>query len=110
MAPNPHLVDLQLMLNSSKTKEEARPASFTSIRLNRVKIPDVLLNSHVVADISAYRPAYINVKDIIAFATLKIKDIYNFHYKPIFFEKENQVNLRLYREYYISVITSKKIG
>ena len=30
--------------------------------------------------INKYRPAYINVKDIIAFALLKIKKIYNSRY------------------------------
>ena len=63
----------------------------------------------MIVDISAYRLAYINIKDIIAFATLKIKDIYNSYYKSIFFEKKDQVNLRLYREYYISTIIFKKI-
>ena len=63
----------------------------------------------MIIDISAYRLAYINIKDIIAFATLKIKDIYNLHYKSIFFKEEDQVNLRLYREYYISIIIFKKI-
>ena len=63
----------------------------------------------MIVDISAYRLAYINIKNVIIFATLKIKDIYNFYYKSIFFEEEDQVNLRLYREYYIFIITSKKI-
>ena len=63
----------------------------------------------MIINISAYRLAYINIKDIIVFITLKIKDIYNFYYKSIFFKKEDQVNLRLYREYYISIITFKKI-
>ena len=61
-------------------------------------------------DVSAYRLAYINIKDIIAFATLKIKDIYDSYYKSIFFKEKDQVNLRLYREYYISTIIIKKIN
>ena len=87
---------LQLILNSSRTKEKARLASFTSSRLNRVEIPenrveilDELLNSHVMVDVSAYRLAYINIKDIIVFNTLKIKNIYNSYYKSIFFEEED---------------------
>ena len=74
------------MLNSFKTKKKA---SLASLRLNRVEILDVSFNSHVIADISAYRLAYINIKDIIVFATLKIKDIYNSYYKSIFFKKED---------------------
>ena len=97
------------MLNSPRTKEKARLASLTSLKLNRVEIIDESSNSHVIADVSAYRLAHINIKDAIVFATLKMKDIYNFYHKSIFFEEEDQVNLRLYREYYISTITFKKI-
>ena len=98
------------MLNSSKIKEKARLALLTSLRLNRVEIIDESFNSYVIVDISAYRLAYINIKDAITFATLKIKDIYNFYYKFIFFKEEDQVNLRLYRRYYISAIIFKKIN
>ena len=77
------------MLNSSRTKEKARLASLTSSRSNRVETIDESFNSHVIVDISAYRLAYINIKDIIIFTTLKIKDIYNFYYKSIFFKEDN---------------------
>ena len=97
------------MLNSSRTKEKARLASLTSSRSNRVETIDESFNSHVIVDISAYRLAYIDIKDTIVFIALKMKDIYNSYYKSIFFEKDNQVNLRLHREYYISIITFKKI-
>ena len=43
----------------------------------------------MIVDISAYYLAYINIKDIIIFITLKIKDIYNSYYKSIFFKKED---------------------
>ena len=43
----------------------------------------------MIVDISAYRLAHINIKDIIAFATLKIKDIYNSYHKSIFFKEED---------------------
>ena len=59
---------------------------------------------------SAYRLAYINIKDIIVFAALKMKDIYDFYYKSIFFKVEDQVNLRLYRDYRILAIKSKKLN
>ena len=35
--------------------------------------------------ISNYRPAYINIKDAIIFALLRIKKYYNSRYKPKFF-------------------------
>ena len=77
------------MLNSSRIKREIRFASLTSFRLNRIKILNVSLNSYLIIDVSAYRLAYINIKDIIVFATLKMKDIYNSYYKSIFFKIEN---------------------
>ena len=77
------------MLNSSRIKEKARLISLTFFRLNRVEIFNVSINSYVIVDVSAYRLAYINIKDIIAFATLKIKDIYNLYYKSIFFKEED---------------------
>ena len=83
------LTNLQLIFNSSRTKEKARFASLTSFRLNRIETINELSNSHVIADLSAYRLAYINIKNIIVFATLKIKDIYNFYYKSIFFKEED---------------------
>ena len=98
------------MLNPSRTKEKARPALLTSSRSNRVETIDESFNPHVAADVSAYRPAYIDVKDTIAFAALKMKDIYNSHHKSMFFEEGDQVNLRLHRGYHISAITFKKIG
>ena len=109
LMPNPHLVDSQSMLNPPRTEEEARIASLTSPRLNRAEILDVSSNPHVAADVSAYRSARIDVKDAIAFAALKMKDIYDSHHKPMFFEEGDQVNLRLYRGYHVPAITSKKI-
>ena len=43
----------------------------------------------MIIDVSAYRLAYINIKDAIAFITLKIKDVYNSYYKSIFFKEED---------------------
>ena len=57
-----------------------------------------------------YRPVHINTKDIIVFAFLKIKEIYDLRYQLIFFRVEDLVNLRLYKDYSVSTITSRKIG
>ena len=56
-----------------------------------------------------YRPSHINVKDVIAFAFLKMKEYYDSRYQAIFFQIGDLVNLRLYRGYQVSAITSKKI-
>ena len=66
-----------------------RLASLTSLRLNKVEILDISLNSYVIVDVSVYYLTYINIKDIIVFTTLKIKDIYNLYYKSIFFKEED---------------------
>ena len=68
------------MLNSSRTKEEARITFFTSFRLNKIKILDELLNSYLIMNISAYRLAYINIKDVIIFVVIRIKNLYNRRY------------------------------
>ena len=93
---NSLLINILLILNSSKTKEKARLASLISFKLNkieilenRIEILDKSSNSYMIIDVSAYRLAYINIKNIIVFTTLKIKNIYNFYYKSIFFKEEN---------------------
>ena len=59
--------------------------------------------------INKYRPAYIDIKDIIAFISLKMKDIYDLYHKLIFFKKGDYVNLRFYRKYRIPAVKFKKI-
>ena len=56
-----------------------------------------------------YRLSYIDVKDTIAFVFLKMKEVYDIRYQPIFFKEGNLINLRLYREYRVLAIISKKI-
>ena len=56
-----------------------------------------------------YYPTYINTKDTIVFTALRIKDYYNTRYIPKFFNIGNYINLRLYREYKVPNILSKKI-
>lgn len=58
---------------------------------------------------SEYRPAYIDAKDAIAFASLRIKEYYDARHQRKFFNVDDLVN-RLHRGYRIPVITSRKIG
>ena len=62
-----------------------------------------------IAIMNEYRSSHINIKNVIAFASLKMKKVYNARYQLIFFEVKDLINLRLYKDYKISVITSKKI-
>ena len=62
-----------------------------------------------VAAIDEYRPAHIDAKDTIAFALLKMKEIYDARHQPLFFKEGDLVNLRLYRGYSIPAIKFKKI-
>ena len=57
-----------------------------------------------------YRSSHIDIKNVIVFAFLKMKKIYDTRYQFIFFKIEDLVNLRLHKDYKIFVITSKKIG
>ena len=59
--------------------------------------------------INEYRPSHIDVKIVIAFAFLKMKKVYNARHQFIFFKIENLINLRLHKNYKISIIISKKI-
>ena len=59
-----------------------------------------------LASLDKYRPAHIDAKDAIAFASLKMKEIYDSRHQPLFFEVENLVNLRLHRGYRVPSITS----
>ena len=95
------------MLNSSKIKKEIRFISFTSFRLNRIEIFDKLSN---FINVSAYRLAYINIKDVIIFVAIRIKKLYNKRFRSKFFKIENLINLYLYREYKILAIKSKKLS
>ena len=56
-----------------------------------------------------YRSSHIDIKDVIVFASLKMKEVYNFKYQLMFFNVKDLVHLRLHKDYKISVITSKKI-
>ncbi len=57
-----------------------------------------------------YRPSIIDVKDAIAFASLRMKDYYDSKHIAKFFKVGDLVNLRLYRGYRVPSITSKKLG
>ena len=59
--------------------------------------------------INEYRLSHIDIKNAIAFASLKIKKVYNTRHQLIFFKIGDLVNLRFYKDYKVSAITSKKI-
>ena len=56
-----------------------------------------------------YRPIYINAKNVIAFALIKIKNYYNNNYISKYFDKSEYVYLRLNYKYIILNITNLKI-
>ena len=60
--------------------------------------------------INEYRSSHIDIKNVIVFAFLKIKKVYNARHQFIFFKIKDLINLRLYKIYKVFVITSKKIG
>ena len=59
--------------------------------------------------INEYRSSHINIKNVIVFVSLKMKKAYNARHEFIFFEIEDLINLRLYKDYKVLIITSKKI-
>ena len=76
-----------------------------SITINVSSRPNIFC----IVNINSYRPAYINTKNAIAFAAIKIKIYYDMYYRPIFFEVKNLINLQLYKNYNISSIKYRKI-
>ena len=62
-----------------------------------------------IAVMNEYRLSHIDIKNVIVFASLKMKKIYNIRYQLIFFKVEDFINLRLHKSYRVSIITSKKI-
>lgn len=57
-----------------------------------------------------YKPSHIDVKDVIAFASLRMKEYYDARYQPKFFRVGDLVNLQFHKDYRVSVIKSKKLG
>ena len=59
--------------------------------------------------INEYRSSYIDIKNVIVFAFLKMKKVNNARHQFIFFKIKNLINLRLCKNYRVFIITSKKI-
>ena len=77
--------------------------SSTSVK----KTPSIETSRIII--INEYRPSYIDVKNVIAFVSLKIKKTYNARHQFIFFKVRDLVNLRLHKNYKVFIIISKKI-
>ena len=59
--------------------------------------------------VNEYRSSHINIKNVIVFVFLKMKKVYNARHLFIFFKVKDLVNLRIYKNYKVFIITSKKI-
>lgn len=65
----------------------------------------VAANAHLVD----YRPTHMDARDALDFAAMKMKEYYDSHHQPIFFNVGDLVKLRLHRGYEVPGV-SKKIG
>ena len=81
---------------SKQLKPPATAVVFLSKTTKKVPIPLI-----------DYRPNYVDTKDTINFALIRIKQYYDTHHQPIFFKVGDLVKLRLYRGYKILVVSSK---
>ena len=54
-----------------------------------------------------YRPNYVDAKDAIEFALIRMKQYYDVNHEPIFFKVGDLVKLWLYRGYKMLVVLSK---
>ena len=57
-----------------------------------------------------YRLSYIDAKDAIAFAAIRMKDYYDAQYKLMYFDVRDMVYIRLYKGYKMPGVQSKKTG
>ena len=62
-----------------------------------------------VVVMNEYRSSHIDVKNVIVFAFLKMKKVYDARYQFIFFKIRNLINVLFHKDYKVSIITSKKI-
>ena len=76
--------------------------SITSIKTSFITISRIVI-------INEYRSSHIDVKNAITFAFLKMKKVYDMRHQFIFFKVKNLINLRLYKDYKVFIIISKKI-
>ena len=54
-----------------------------------------------------YRPTHIDAQDAIDFASIRMKEYYDSHYQPMFFNVGDLVKLRLHRGYKVPGVSSK---
>ena len=94
-------------LITKKTFSAKKLITFTK-ETSSIRETSFIETSRIVI-MNEYRPSHINVKNVIAFAFLKMKKIYDARYQFIFFKIKDLVNLRLHKDYKILIITSKKI-
>lgn len=59
--------------------------------------------------ISEYRLCYIDIKNVIVFVILRMKEYYDTHHQSRFFNIDYLINFNLYRGYQILAIKFKKI-
>ena len=59
---------------------------------------------------SEYRLNHINIKNVIVFVVLRIKEYYDAHHQLRFFNINDLINLRLHKKYQIFIIKFKKIN
>ena len=105
-----------LRLNDPNKPIEDFGLLYTNLEANSVKASHKTILVYPVTPysdavgIDKYRLSYINAKDAIAFAAIRIKDYYNTQYKPIYFDVRNMVYIRLYKGYKMPGVQSKKTG
>ena len=101
---------------SFRIREILNLLQFKNPDIEIIKIKEIIINSIILITIlyliviNKYRSIYIDIKNIIVFVIIKIKKYYNINYIFKFFEINNLVNLKFYKDYQIFIICFKKIG
>ena len=99
---------LDLLGKDTDHAEEALPKQAIQSNNQALVRSEALGNQGVPSAFTVdYRPTHIDAQDAIDFASMKMKQYYDMHHQPIFFNVGDLVKLRLHRGYKVPGVSSK---
>lgn len=99
------------------TKEVALPSQAAATDAGHPAHPSIHSRAKETANflqrpaaLDKHRSVHVDVKGVIAFSSLKMKEHYSSHLRLMYFEERDLVGLRLHKEYKVPAIAPKKLG
>ena len=93
--------------HNHSNKDLVRQVSSREASRNKEALPNDSEQDELAAFTIDYRPTHIDAQDAINFASMKMKEYYDAHHQPIFFNVGDLVKLRLHRGYKVPGVSSK---